>query len=151
MGEEAPLLFSSHACTPPRNSSLHPKQTGPCYAGYFSPLLKNRKFQIPIRSAMGDKELLCGYATIVIYLVSYLFIITTNAFFVFFQFIEFHDSWAAYRHPPCVEFLIRDRNFSPSTSVCVVDVFQEGHDVETVAVSVSTRPRKVGQHSALSG
>ncbi|CAH3013994.1 unnamed protein product [Porites evermanni] len=60
------------------------------------------------------------------------------------KFIEFHDSWAAYRHPPCVEFLIRDRNFSPSTSVCVVDVFQEGHDGETAAVSVSTRPRKIG-------
>lgn len=30
--------------------------------------------------------------------------------------------------------------------MCVVDVFQEGHDGETAAVSVSTRPRKVGYH-----
>lgn len=59
------------------------------------------------------------------------------------QYIEFHDSWEAYRHAPCVEFLIRDRNFSPSSNVCVVDVFQEGHEGETAAVSVSTRPRKV--------
>ena len=59
------------------------------------------------------------------------------------QYIEFHDSWEAYRHAPCVEFLIRDRNFSPSNSVCVVDVFQEGHEGETAAVNVSTRPRKV--------
>ena len=64
--------------------------------------------------------------------------------FVFVQqYIEFHDSWEAYRHAPCVEFLIRDRNFSPSSNVCVVDVFQEGHEGETAAVSVSTRPRKV--------
>lgn len=62
---------------------------------------------------------------------------------LFSQFIEFHDSWEAYRHAPCVEFLIRDRNFSPSSSVCVVDVFQEGHEGETAAVSVSTKPRKV--------
>ncbi|XP_078360375.1 tight junction protein ZO-1-like isoform X2 [Oculina patagonica] len=60
------------------------------------------------------------------------------------KFIEFHDSWEAYRHAPCVEFLIRDRNFSPSSSVCVVDIFQEGHEGETAAVSVSTRPRKIG-------
>ena len=60
------------------------------------------------------------------------------------KFIEFHDSWEAYRHAPCVKFLIRDRNFSPSSSVCVVDVSQEGHDGETAAVSVSTRPRKIG-------
>ena len=59
------------------------------------------------------------------------------------QYIEFSDSWEAYRHAPCVEFLIRDRNFSPTSSVCVVDVFQEGHDGESAAVSVSTRPRKV--------
>lgn len=59
------------------------------------------------------------------------------------KYIEFHDSWEAYRHAPCVEFLIRDRNFSPSSNVCVVDVFQEGHEGETAAVSVSTRPRKV--------
>ncbi|XP_068711421.1 tight junction protein ZO-1-like isoform X2 [Montipora foliosa] len=60
------------------------------------------------------------------------------------KYIEFNDSWEAYRHAPCVEFLIRDRNFSPSSSVCVVDVFQEGHDGESAAVSVSTRPRKIG-------
>lgn len=60
------------------------------------------------------------------------------------KYIEFSDSWEAYRHAPCVEFLIRDRNFSPTSSVCVVDVFQEGHDGESAAVSVSTRPRKIG-------
>lgn len=70
-------------------------------------------------------------------------------FCYFLQFIEFHDSWEAYRHAPCVEFLIRDRNFSPSSSVCVVDVFQEGHEGETAAVSVSTRPRKVSLKIAL--